>query len=450
MFWLAKEMKDYLKFVKFCMRFRICEDTISLGDESWYAYSWKRCKELKSLWSLGDGKCGGEYEKCWNAITDSKAQDALMSDLEGYFKTSSYRYRDYFYWDGAYHKRYKPGLVDGNGDTGLGKWFAENKSLTCDDSTSNHFSGAPSDVTAFSAAVAKNQPALTLAFGPGGFDSNKAYSQILDFASRNKVNVHNMVKWTEGADLAAWTQKEKELQKAAATADKAFGAIKSLIQKEIHDIEDIENGNAEWTGDDSDPVYDPNDEAAMKDPKAMAKKARDKWDAMKKNLKNKLAEVDAAAVALRDEWNAYVGSVNLFEADRGNCVVGGYADACIKLMAKRGSLSVLDASRDSSFKFPRDCVAYDIVKGTADMRAKVESYLKKADDAYQREVEYGTMLGLKSAGQAKKEGKSIDQIVDAAEGIDADKPGSLSAGSDSGAIIDKDRQEYSGGQWKWK
>ncbi len=43
-----------------------------------------------------------------------------------------------------------------------------------------------------------------------------------------------------------------------------------------------------------------------------------------------------------------------------------------------------------------------------------------------------------------------DQIVDAADGIDDDKPGSLSAGSDTGKIIDKDRQEYSGGQWKWK
>jgi hypothetical protein len=31
-----------------------------------------------------------------------------------------------------------------------------------------------------------------------------------------------------------------------------------------------------------------------------------------------------------------------------------------------------------------------------------------------------------------------------------DKPGSLSAGSDTGLIIDKDRQEYSGGEWKWK
>lgn len=447
---LANEMKNYLKFVKFCMRFRICADTITLGDEAWYARSWKRCNELKKLWGLGDGKCGGEYEKCWNAITDSKAQDSYLSDLEGYFSSSSYRYRDYFFWDGAYHRRYMPSLVTSNGNSGFGNWFAVKKSLTCDDSASNHFTGSRSDLMAFSAAVVKNSSALVVAFGVGKFDSGKAYSQILGFASRNKVNVHNMVKWTEGADLADWKQKEKDLQKKAATADKAFGVIKSLLEKEIHDIEDIENGNAEWTGDDSDPVYDPNDMDAMKDPKAVAKKAREKWAVMKENLRKKLAEVDAAAVALRDEWSTYVVSVNRFVDDRGKCVVDSYADACLKLMAKKASLSVLDASHDSSFKFPRDCIAYDIVKSTADMRAKVENYMKKADDAYQREVEYGTMLGLKSAGQAKKDGKSIDQIVDEAEGFVDDKPGSLSAGSDTGKIIDKDRQEYSGGEWKWK
>ena len=65
-------------------------------------------------------------------------------------------------------------------------------------------------------------------------------------------------------------------------------------------------------------------------------------------------------------------------------------------------------------------------------------------------VRDGALLGLASASHAKKEGKSIDQIVDAADGIVEDKPGSLSAGSDTGLIIDKDRQEYSGGEWKWK
>ena len=463
---LAKEMKNYLKFVKFGMKYRICAETITLGDDDWYAKSWKRCIELKEMWGLGKGECGGDYGSCWSAITDGKAQDAYLSDLNGYFSPASYRYRDYFYWDGEvpwekpfnyqreevlrHHRRYMPSIAYSNGNSQFGAWFAQNKSLTCDDSTYNWFVSGQSAFLFIANGIGKNAAALSSAFGPGKFDSNKAVSQIIAFASRNKVNVPNMVKWTEGADLAAWTQKEKELQKAAEKADKSFAVIKSLIEREIHDIEDIENGNANWTGDEGDPVYDPSDEAAMKDPKALAKKAREKWATMKKNLKKKLGEVDAAAVALRDEWNAYVNAANKFKQDRRQCVVDGYVDACIKLMAKRRSMSVLDAAHDASFKFPKDCVAYDIVKSTADMRAKVESYMKKADDAYQREIEYGALLGLASASRAEKEGKSIDQIVDAADGIVEDKPGSLSAGSDTGKIIDKDRQEYSGGEWKWK
>ena len=275
-------------------------------------------------------------------------------------------------------------------------------------------------------------------------------TKIIAFASRNKVNVPNMVKWTEGADFDAWKKKEQELQKAAEKADKSFAVIKSLVEREIHDIEDIDNGNANWTGDEGDPVYDPSDEAAMKDPKALAKRAREKWNALKDKLRKKLAEVDAAAVDLRNEWNAYVNAANKFQQDRRQCVIDGYADACIRLMAKKWSVFVLDAAHDASFKFPKDCVKYDIVKSTDEMLAKVAKYQKKAEDAYDREVEYGALLGLASASRAKKEGKSIDQIVDAADGIAEDRPGSLSAGSDTGAIIDKDRQEYSGGEWKWR
>ena len=447
---LAKEMKNYLKFVKFCMRFRICEDTISLEDEDWYSWSWKRCKELKALWNLGDGNKGDEYGKCWDAITDGKDQDALMRNLEGYFKTSSYRYRDYFYWDGAYHRRYKPALVDSNGDAGLGKWFANHKAMTSDDSSSNLFKGGLLDrYVTYPLVVYSNQAYLSAAFD-GKFNSDKAWDQISAFAKRNNVNVPNLVKWTEGSNVSDWTQKDQELKKTVTTADKTFGVIKSLIRKEISEIEDIENGNAEWTGDESDPVYDPNDEAAMKDPQSVVKKAREKWTALKANLKKKLAEVDAAAVALRDEWEIYSAAAPKFKSLRENSVESGYVRACLMLMAKKKSYSVLDSSHDSTFKFPKDCLDFDIARNTDEMLTKAKTYLKKADDAYQREVEYGAMLGLKSAGEAKKQGKSIDQVVDEAEGIDGDKPGSLSAGSDTGEIIDKDRQEYSGGQWKWK
>ena len=105
---------------------------------------------------------------------------------------------------------------------------------------------------------------------------------------------------------------------------------------------------------------------------------------------------------------------------------------------------------DASFKIPAGCMPYDIGKGTREMLDKVKAYQNKINAAYDREVEYGSLLGLQSAGKAKREGKRPDEIVDEAEGIDEDSPGSLAPGSDTGSIIDKDHQEWSGGEWKWK
>ena len=68
---------------------------------------------------------------------------------------------------------------------------------------------------------------------------------------------------------------------------------------------------------------------------------------------------------------------------------------------------------------------------------------------YKQEVEYGALMGLESAGKAKREGKTPDQIVDEADGVNDDMPGSLAPGSDKGNIIDKDHQSYQGGAWKW-
>ena len=450
---LAREMKEYLKRAKYCMKYRILKDSISLADERgfWASWSWKKCPELKELFGIGEGEGKGDYAKCWSAITGGKDQDAFERDLAGYFKESSYHNRDYFHWEGSYHKRYMPKLVMGNGDSKLGAWFADkkNKALTSADAKTNMFPMNDASNAILDERMNVHSALIARAFPAGGFNRKMASSSILHFAKINSVNVHNMVKWTEGADLEDWKKKDAELAKAAAKADKMFGEIKKLIEREIHDIENIENGNAAWTGDESDPVYDATDEASVKDPESMAKKAREKWKTMKENLKKKLAEVDNAAVALRNEWETYKKDAENFMQRRAQSVTRVYVDACIKLMAKRKSIKVLNGSA-GSFKFPKSCVGCDIAKETKTMLSKVEAYRKKADEAYKKEVEYGALLGLESAGRAKKDGKTIDQVVEEAEGIEEDTPGSLAPGSDTGAIIDKDRQSYSKGVWKWK
>ena len=83
------------------------------------------------------------------------------------------------------------------------------------------------------------------------------------------------------------------------------------------------------------------------------------------------------------------------------------------------------------------------------MLASVRAYQGCLDEAYKQEVEYGAMMGLQSASQAKREGKTPDPVVDEADKVSPDTPGSLSPGSDPGDIIEKDHQTYEDGGWKW-
>ena len=452
---LANEMKDYLKFVKYCMRYRICEDTLTLKDGVYRivpAQYWKYISELKDLWPFDSGDRdsyprGGDYGKCWSTVTDNSDQDRVARNLEQYFNSSSYRSKDYFYWDGSYHKRYGQSLCSMNGNANLGEWYAQNKGLRYGSDNENMYPDIGA-IQKFASIFSKKQFAINAAI-KGGVSSNWLYSKIVEFAKRNKVNVHNLVKWQEGHDLEAWERQDKEVHAMAQKAEKSFQAIKTLIQKEIKDIENMENGTSSWTGDEDDPVFDPNDEEVMKNPDAAAKKARAKWATLKANLKKKLLEVDAAAEALRKQWEQYVKDVNALESARSNCVGEYFAEGCINAFVRTKNKALFDAGNDASFKIPAGCMPYDIGKVTRDMLDKVNAYYDKLNTAYKLEVEYGAMMGLESAGQAKREGKSPDEVVDEADGVNDDTPGSLGPGSDPGNIIDKDRQTYKGGAWKW-
>ena len=501
---LAKEMKDYLKYVKYCMRFRICTESLSFKDGKYHAGSatwWKYIPQLKELWPFdeGDGDSypvGGDYGKCWNAITDGKDQDTKEKTLNdnGYFNSWSYHNRDYFHWDGSYHKSYHTSLCDTGGNAGLGKWYDNRQYLTYRNSTDNRFNsdeassmavgipvviGVPtamsepvvgrsvsvgvgpadsmamplgmsaSSYIAFLQAYQRHQYEIIQAV-PGGVNFQWLYGQITAFCNRNKLNVYNLVKWQEGHDLAAWKRQDEELHKKAVAADKSFGVIKKLVRDEIADIEDMENGSSTWTGDEDDPVFDPNDEEVMKNPDAAVKKAREKWARMKVNLRKKLLEVDAAAEALRNQWSRYSSDVAAFETDREKCVGEYFYEACMLTLIKTKNRLVFDPSNDSSFKIPAGCMPYDIEKGTRDMLDKVKAYQDNLNDSYKKEVEYGAMMGLKSAGEAKKSGRRPEDVFEKAGNLINDTPGNLNPGSDKGFIIDHDRQEFIGGEWKWK
>ena len=457
---LAKEMKEYLKFVKYGMRYRLCNDTLTLKDGVYRivpAQYWKYAAEIKELWPFDTGSRdsyprGGDYGECWSRITDGRDQDTVERKLKVYFDPASYRYKDYFYWDGACHKRYSQTLNTMSGDAGLGSWYDADFSrpLTYRDDGENLFTRGATAMRAVTTIYMRHAAEISAAFPSGGVSADWLYNKICDFASRNKVNVHNLVKWQEGHDLEAWKAQDKELHETAKKAERSFAAIKKLLQDEIKDIENMENGKSTWTGDDEDPVFDPNDEEVMKNPDAAAKKARAKWATMKQNLRKKLAEVDDAAVALRNEWESYQSAVSSFRNKRkAESVVEQFAEACVNTLVRRKDKTIFDSGNDSGFRIPSGCNPYDIGKGTRDMLSKAKSYYDKLDKSYNLEVEYGAMMGLASAGKAKRDGKHPEDVIPEGEGIPEDSPGSLAPGSDTSSIIDKDHQTYSGGGWRW-
>ena len=155
----------------------------------------------------------------------------------------------------------------------------------------------------------------------------------------------------------------------------------------------------------------------------------------------------SAAVDLRGEWAKYKQDVAAFKSQRSRCVDDYFAEACVKTLIRAKGLSVF--ANDASFAIPAGAMPYDIGKGTREMLEKANRYYGKLVKSYNLEVEYGAMMGLASAGKAKREGKSPDEVVDEAEQVPQDAPGSLTPGSDSGSIIDKDHQSHSGGGWTW-
>ncbi len=171
----------------------------------------------------------------------------MARNLEQYFKSSSYRSKDYFYWDGSYHKRYGQSLCGSNGNAYLGKWYDQNKGLRYGPSDVNMYPNTTARGT-FYILFSRKMAAINAVF-KGGVKADWLYNNIEEFAKRNKVNVHNLVKWQEGHDLEAWESQDKEVHEMAKKAEKSFQAIKTLIQKEMKDIENMENGTATWTGD---------------------------------------------------------------------------------------------------------------------------------------------------------------------------------------------------------
>lgn len=445
---LVGEMTNYLRRAQFCMKFRICQETLTKGDEAWYSYSWKNCIELKKLFNIGLGKGEGDYALCWNRLTDGLDQDELNRNLEPFFKPESYHNRDYFHWDGSYHSNYRPDLCNSRGDSGLGLWYEINAPLTYRCDNINAFSpDAMALVSVYSKYKARFEehlhPAAEWSYFVGG---------LTGFSKRNKVNISNLSKWLAPDAHEKWAEDDEELHLAVTKADKAFSLIYNLICREIEDLQKGIDGEVEDMDDPSDPVFDKDDMEFVKDPESAAKRAKAKWDEKLALLRAALRRVDAAAKDLRSEWIEYKAAVEAFRKKRREWTGKEFAEAVARAMLASDEVDLLAEDNFDSFlvAFRKTSDGSWIAKDTKNMLKRTEKWMDKLNAAYEAELEYGSMIGLRSAKKRKSQGSDISQAIDSAEGLEDEKRGSLSEGSDTGEIIDRDRQTYGPGGWQWR
>ena len=492
---LENEMKQYLKLVRFGMKYRIDDETLTVQYRHNYGFYYDEkdhiyhvvpgsgwyVPELLDLWGLNGNRVefpvGGDYGICWSNLTDGISQTTGYyyypyyyshlypdhpdhRDVESCFMGQKYHGRDYFYWEGLHYK-YK--MSSRNGNAGLGAWYDGNKKYTYANDKINLYNiptnsyyyrdygwGITDKIRnydVFSSLYDKYTDKFKNAF-TNFVSEDMLRERIGKFAARNGVNVGNIVKWQEGCSYEAWKTKDKKIHELATAAESGYPKIRKFIKDEIAELDAMINGTKKYEGDPDDPVVTEDDEELIEDPKTGVDKARAKWEKLKSQLKQKLAEVDDAVLALRESWTNYNATAQAFKSDRWKCVPDYFIETCFNLVIKKRDLGVFDENR--VFSLPADVMAYNVYEKTEEMLACVEDYHAKLEDAYEKEVEYGALVGLKTAGDAKRKGKSLDELIDPAEETPkGDKPGSFAAGDDDAELIRDDYQHFSNGKWRW-
>ena len=485
---LEKEIKQYLKFVRFGMKYRIDDETLTL-DKGGYAKYFIR--ELRDLWEFKviwgwdpEFPVGGDYGLCWSDVTDGHSQDGdqyylFKSKLNKYFDASlccyyssngnmywywdyPYHHIDYFHWEGQHYK-YK--MTRDNGNAGLGRWYGDeaHKAYTADGAEINLYKISKESYHFFMDVIKeKTHDAFSDLYEKyaqefGNLSTNSYFSEsrlrqkIGAYADRYRVNVANMARWQEkreGRSYESWEAMDRKIRDLAEKSEADYPKIRDFIRGEIKELDDMISGKRKDDGSPEDLVVTPDEEEMLKDPDAGVNQATEKWNRLKESLKLKLAEVDDAVVALRESWTNYSATAKTFMKDREKCVPEYFIETCFKLILKKQSLTMFDGPE---LVLPDDVMVYNVYDKTKEMLALVEDYNAKLQEAYKREVEYGAMLGLNSAGQAQRSGKPLDEVeIGSVDPPPGDTPGTLDNGDDHSAIINSDHQEFTNGRWEWK
>ncbi len=449
---VADAMKGYLALARFGMQYRLRSETIWLVDEQpeWYhSGSPKHCSPLYELFNSKSG----DYASCWSSITDGKSQSEYMTNLEDYFKSSSYRGREYFCWEGTFHRRYAGDMVLISGRAGYWDWCNANPQCCASTAGAGQRTVSALDFLGYCHGYIMQLSDARL--NPGD-----VYDAYIRFNSAvGGFRLRDMVQWKNPSDYGSWYSLDMRTQNDSKNkADKRFGQIKSLLNAEIADIQNILDGKMDdYQGDDGDSVIiDPSDQKAIDDPEAAAAEAMKRWLERKAELKVLLQTIDRKIRdpnngnrGLNSSWSAYKSAVASIKSARLNAVTEDMAKACIRVCIATRSLDILrngDVSAFAEVLRRENLISYDIVGETSRFAAVQDGYCDALEQSFNAELEYGVKLGLKSAGKIKKSGKSIDDLDFDTDVYPEGHGGTLGPGSDSGWPIDGDEQRWTPGR----
>ena len=401
--------------------------------------------------------------------------------LDWIFMPWSYHNRDYFHWDGWFHKGYQWELCRNKGDLPGGRQWGEsdNAPYCHKDDTSDVFNRRyhwqPFDFL---------ENAWREKAGLQWWDksaTNEVISledlrgKLKAFAERNQVNIPHLCAWQTPGAFERWKEDDQSILEKAIqiSGDDGFPRIMALVHDEAEEIKKMLEGDGEDVlGPLSGNVFDPNSLDVMDTEGSALDKARGNWEEIKGKLRQCLHELEDIVVELRTlyaGWTDEDGTKHpgLDERlasclnDRRNATLEGFALACLEIVFETRDPTILDAGSEERFfaafrASERDetggRLGYPIALRTAELRKLVERYEELAAAAFDKEIEYGKLLGLKSGNKyTLPDGMSFDDSLSAADKPEfTDQTGTLTAGNDHGDLIDKDKQEYGEGGWEWK
>lgn len=438
---VADAMRQYLALAQFGMKYRLRREDISLVDEKPEWYHIGSPKHCSPLYELFEKNKGGDYANCWSAITGGQSQSAYMDNLKDFFDPSSYRYRDYFYWEETWHKRYSSSIVSANGQLGYWAW-CQTYPQYC--ASANRRGVAGPDRLHFEMLVDD------YAKWHGAKDWYRIFNSYKSF--QNKVDgfcLMDIVKWKDPDRYQHWFSTDMQVQQASKDkADKRFDKVKTLLEAEIQDIQNVLDGNmGEYTGNNgNDFIIDPDDQQAIDNPEEASKQAMEKWLARKEQLKGLLQEIDSRIESLNNSWLAYKNAGEKLMRDRKNAVGDDLARAYIGACYLEYE-SCRDGKAFSEQKFAElmrrhNLLPYDIVGKTDEFSCLQNDYCAALEESFKAELEYGVQLGLESAKKTEKTGKSIDELDFGKDVFPEGHGGTLGPGSDSDWPIDGDNQRW--------